>query len=247
MLQIFLNQCALMIVVNYVCDIVNTVKRIFQCNPQRFNGQYTNVVIVEDLALINLRAFFYHIVFLKKIYYIMGGYKMDDTRKMLLDMMKSYKNDLELIVCNCAYKLKDYSEPLTANQAWEKLLSEHGADEFIDILVDVSDADDVNMIPELLDNDIDALIDKGYMEYFDLYDYFADNALDMDFTIGSDGKFKSGTITLVCGGPGIWIDTKGSGYIVGSWGGTEESIPLSSNLAATIDEYLEETYKNIKG
>ena len=170
-----------------------------------------------------------------------------DTREVLLSNMKSYRDDLELIVSGDAYKLQGCDDPMTADQVWGKLLAIRGADEFIDILLDVETADDVKKVAKLLDENIEALIDKGYIEQFDLYDYLADNALDMDFTIGSDGKFKSGIITLACGGPGIWIDTRGAGHMIGAWSNTEASIPISMVLSAALEEYLEQSYESVKG
>lgn len=52
----------------------------------------------------------------------------------------------------------------------------------------------------------------------DPYTYIQD-ALDIEFTVNSRVEFKSATICVAIGGPGVWVETNGDhGRVYGAWG-----------------------------
>lgn len=49
---------------------------------------------------------------------------------------------------------------------------------------------------------------------------YIEDALDIEFTVDSRLEFKSATICLAIGGPGVWVETNGDhGRVYGAWGG----------------------------
>ena len=78
-----------------------------------------------------------------------------------------------------------------------------------------------------------------------MYDY-AENFFDVEYTIGADGDYRSGEVTLACGGPGIYATTAGGGEFIGVWGSDRETLPLSEAAANALDDYLSESYECIK-
>ena len=67
-------------------------------------------------------------------------------------------------------------------------------------------------------------------------------SLDMDFTINSDGTYKSATITVAVGGPHIYIDTK-TNVVIGRWGSDNIEWGYVDNLG--VDGYCEEMFDNL--
>lgn len=48
---------------------------------------------------------------------------------------------------------------------------------------------------------------------------FIEDALDIEYTVNARLEFKSATICVAIGGPGVWVETNGDhGRVYGAWG-----------------------------
>jgi hypothetical protein len=68
-------------------------------------------------------------------------------------------------------------------------------------------------------------------------DRFMESILDIDYTYNQRGDFKGAEITITCGGPSIWIDTKYK-QVNGVWG--SDRIERSYEDGIRLDELAEE-------
>lgn len=82
------------------------------------------------------------------------------------------------------------------------------------------------------------------LEELSLYDYFED-ALDIEYRIGSNKEFRSVKILVACGGPNIWIDTA-TGQVVLRWWDEGNEALLSDNAIEAINDIFEEYYHMTK-
>jgi rubrerythrin len=73
-----------------------------------------------------------------------------------------------------------------------------------------------------------------------MWDYF-DDALDIEYTIGSDGDYRGVRIMVTCGGPNIYVDTMRRAVELFWWGETGRA-PLWSDTVDAIDDYFGEIY-----
>ena len=73
-----------------------------------------------------------------------------------------------------------------------------------------------------------------------MWDYFAD-ALDIAYTIGSDGSYRGVRIMVAWGGPNIYVDTV-RGSVDLYWWGDEAHVSLFSETIEAIDQAFEELY-----
>lgn len=84
-------------------------------------------------------------------------------------------------------------------------------------------------------------------DYEDVYarlnKYFED-ALDVEFIIGYDGKYRGTRVAITLGGPNIYLDTR-DGIVKGYWGGDKAQADLYSRTATEIDAYWEEQWSCI--
>jgi hypothetical protein len=72
----------------------------------------------------------------------------------------------------------------------------------------------------------------------DLMEYI-ENALDVEYIVGADRKYRGVRILITCGGPNVWIDTTRraiEGYTMSEHAST--GLPRCDE----IDEILEETF-----
>lgn len=74
------------------------------------------------------------------------------------------------------------------------------------------------------------------------WDYL-ENALDVNYTIGSDMEYRWGRVTIAYGGPNAYIDT-GSHELIVYWGLSEARENLPSKFINQLDEALAEDYDN---
>ena len=74
-----------------------------------------------------------------------------------------------------------------------------------------------------------------------MYDYFAD-ALDYEYTIGSNGDFLGVRVYVTLGGPNVWIDTR-RGEIAGACGTDRAESWLPSEIADEINDIFREYYE----
>ena len=77
-------------------------------------------------------------------------------------------------------------------------------------------------------------------EYQNLYDYFED-ALDIEYRVGSDKQLRSVCIMVTCGGPNIYIDTA-TKQVELYWWGDRASYPIDHDVCDEIDNYFEEIF-----
>lgn len=78
-------------------------------------------------------------------------------------------------------------------------------------------------------------------ETISMYKYFADQALDIEYTINSDLSYKAVRVMIACGGPNIYINTNNKRVELYWWGDTAYAT-LSSDAVVAIDEYFELEY-----
>lgn len=75
-------------------------------------------------------------------------------------------------------------------------------------------------------------------EQITAYDWLQD-ALDIEYRVGSDGVYRSARVLVAFGGPNIWIDT-GTNTVDGAWWGDRASATFDDALG--IDEALRELW-----
>lgn len=75
----------------------------------------------------------------------------------------------------------------------------------------------------------------------DLYGYF-DDALDVEYIVGSDGELRGVIVWVGLGGPNICVDTYRQEVRL-SWGGDKATWSLWSDVTGAIDEIFEENFR----
>jgi len=73
------------------------------------------------------------------------------------------------------------------------------------------------------------------------WDYLED-ALDIEYRVGSDMSYKGAEVLVTFGGPNIWIDTKHK-CVRGAWWG-DSAVAHYTDDAMGIDDALEELYES---
>lgn len=86
--------------------------------------------------------------------------------------------------------------------------------------------------------DIDDLDD---LDEVNIYDYFEDHPLDIEYTINSDLEYIGARIMIAFGGPNIYINTNNKRVEL-FWGTSEASAVLSNRAVDAIDAYFEDEY-----
>ena len=74
-----------------------------------------------------------------------------------------------------------------------------------------------------------------------LYDYFED-ALDIEYRVGSNKDYRSVCIMVTCGGPNVYIDTEDAKVKL-YWGGDYSEYYIKRSTCNEIDSIFEEMYK----
>lgn len=80
-------------------------------------------------------------------------------------------------------------------------------------------------------------------EACDLYEYLAD-ALDIEYTVDSRGRYIASRIYVALGGPNAWIDTREE-CVNGAWGSDREESYIGPEISGAIDEIMEEYYNSL--
>ena len=93
------------------------------------------------------------------------------------------------------------------------------------------------------DEELEVLEENG--EAADLYEYFAENALDVEYTISGNGGFLGARIAVTLGGPNVWVDTR-EGCVKGYWGSDREEAWIPSEVCDEINFIFEESYNCMK-
>lgn len=78
----------------------------------------------------------------------------------------------------------------------------------------------------------------------DLYEYISE-ALDIEYTISSNGDFLGARIAVTLGGPNVWIDTR-EGYIKGTWGTDRAEAWIPCEIVDEINCMMEDLYSSIR-
>lgn len=86
--------------------------------------------------------------------------------------------------------------------------------------------------------DIDSLDD---LDEVTMWDYFEDNALDIEYTINSDLSYKAARVLITFGGPNIYIDTNTSRVEL-YWGSSKAYAYIEYRTRDAIDAYFEDEY-----
>ena len=86
--------------------------------------------------------------------------------------------------------------------------------------------------------DGNAINEEGEVATF--YDYFND-ALDIEYTIGSDKAYRGVRIMVACGGPNIYVDTR-AGEVQLFWWTDHATAWVQREVCDAIDEVWEEYY-----
>lgn len=86
--------------------------------------------------------------------------------------------------------------------------------------------------------DIDDLDD---LDEVNIYDYFEDRPLDIEYTINSDLEYVGARIMIAFGGPNIYINTNNKRVEL-YWGFSRAEAALSDRAVEAIDAYFEEEY-----
>lgn len=78
------------------------------------------------------------------------------------------------------------------------------------------------------------------LEQVSMYDWLED-ALDYEFTIGSDRNFRGCRVMLTCGGPNIYANTM-TGQVELYWWTDRASYPISNRACEELNAAMEEYY-----
>jgi predicted RNA-binding Zn-ribbon protein involved in translation (DUF1610 family) len=74
-----------------------------------------------------------------------------------------------------------------------------------------------------------------------IWDYF-EGCYDIEYTVGSDKKYRAVRVMVACGGPNIYVNTK-SGCIELYWWNESAKCDMGCDLIEEIDNYFEELYE----
>lgn len=81
-------------------------------------------------------------------------------------------------------------------------------------------------------------IDVDDAEPFTMYDYFED-ALDVEYVVGSDRTYRGVRVMVACGGPNIYVDTMEKAVTLFWWTDHARYL-LSSDAVDAVDECFED-------
>lgn len=77
----------------------------------------------------------------------------------------------------------------------------------------------------------------------DVYDFLANDALDINYVVGRDGDYLGADILLTCGGPNAWIHTRPTeNDLVVVWDDRAMG-PLPPSMMAALDEACRELWE----
>lgn len=87
-------------------------------------------------------------------------------------------------------------------------------------------------------------VNAGDYEDDGLYAYLSD-VLDIDLIVSlSDKSYRGAEITVACGGPTIWIDTRDS-MVYGSWGADKADAPITGRASEMLDDVVREYWEEV--
>ena len=77
--------------------------------------------------------------------------------------------------------------------------------------------------------------DDGSQETIDLREYLED-CYDIEYTVGMDNEVRSVRFMVACGGPNIWVSSRGPGVELFWWGSHEETFAFPDNVQEALLE-----------
>lgn len=77
-------------------------------------------------------------------------------------------------------------------------------------------------------------------QYLSVYDYLGE-ALDIEYRVSQDKRYRSAQVMISFGGPNAYIDTANYTVVV-YWGGNTATWGLPSEFCDQLDDALEEMY-----
>ena len=101
-------------------------------------------------------------------------------------------------------------------------------------------ANDLTNGIEVTKDNIDIYPDYQVGDYISGYDYLSD-VLDIEYRVGSDGRYRSTEVLVAFGGPNIYIDTKSS-TVRGYWWNESHEVSYEDNIG--LDDTLEELFNS---
>ena len=87
---------------------------------------------------------------------------------------------------------------------------------------------------------------EQYEDTYEALTAYFEYTPDVNFVIGARKEYRGVIITLGCGGPDIYFDTR-EGYVKGYWGGDFAEYHVQSWAVAAVDEYWEEQAEMLFG
>lgn len=178
---------------------------------------------------------------------------MTNTSNELERMCKSIADELESIYSGAlARELEEKIDALEESLGSLEGALEDAKDELAYIEDEYTATDRADAIADTekrmanIEEQIDetsALIDEltSEKESLSFFDYFND-ALDIEYTVGSDMQYRGVCIMVTCGGPNIYVDTT-RGEVWGAWWGDKASAWLPREICDEIDSVFEELYQ----
>lgn len=110
---------------------------------------------------------------------------------------------------------------------------------------EIVDADEMpdfdGEVPEEFNNDdnYESDFDGGFARYFE-------DALDIEYRVDAQFRYKGAIITVAVGGPSIYVDTF-AGEVQGLWGCDKARANIWRNTVNKIDDLFEEYFECLRG
>lgn len=98
----------------------------------------------------------------------------------------------------------------------------------------VDDVADIDTDAESHDDNWESDFDGGFSRYFE-------DALDIEYRVDAQLRYKGAIVTVAVGGPAIYIDTF-AGEVIGVWWGDKARADIWRNTANEIDDVFEEIF-----
>lgn len=99
------------------------------------------------------------------------------------------------------------------------------------------------MAPNTLDGFIN-IVKTELVNANDIGYYIQENALDIDYIISSENQYKGAILTIIAGGPNVYIDTL-QAKIIGYWGNHSKRVSIPATVTDDIDFILYDCWYNL--
>lgn len=92
---------------------------------------------------------------------------------------------------------------------------------------------------ECNDDNYESDFDGGFARYFE-------DALDIEYRVDSQLRYRDAIITVAVGGPSVYIDTC-AGEVRGYWGSDKATADIWRRTCNAIDDFFEEEFNCLRG